>query len=82
MLFRSAHDNAERQDVVDVSMQLAKDLGITSVAKGVEDEADWNYLGNSGCDLAQGYFIGKPMKASELGEWQTEWSARYQELSG
>ena len=78
----AAHDNPEHQDVVDLSMQLAKDLGIASVAEGVEDEVDWNYMGNSGCDLAQGFFIGKPMKASELGEWQTEWSARYQDLSG
>ena len=76
-----AHDNAELHDVVDESMQLARDLGITSVAEGVEDEADWNYLGNSGCDLAQGFFIGKPMKASELGEWQTHWASRYKELS-
>lgn len=76
----TAHENAQRHNIVDGSMQVAKQLGIKTVAEGVEDEADWNYLGGTGCDLAQGYFIGKPMKAEELAAWQTQWSQRYDEI--
>lgn len=77
----SAHNNAALHDIVDGSTRLAKDLGIISVAEGVEDEADWNYLESSGCDSAQGYFIGKPMKAEELAQWHTQWATRYNELA-
>jgi EAL domain-containing protein (putative c-di-GMP-specific phosphodiesterase class I) len=52
-----------------------------TVAEGVETEADWSFLGDSGCDLAQGYFIGKPMKAKELADWREQWADRYQKIA-
>ena len=36
------------------------------VAEGVEDLATLELLGQLGCDLAQGYFISRPMPADEL----------------
>ncbi len=73
----SACDNATLHGIFDGSIQLAKNLGIKTVAEGVENEDDWTFLGGSGCDLAQGFFIGKPMRALELSEWKTEWAERY-----
>jgi len=40
-----------------------------------------SYLWNSGCDLAQGFFIGKPMKAKALKQWKAEWAKRYATFS-
>lgn len=74
----TAWDNATLHGIFDGSMQLAKNLGIKTVAEGVEDEADWSFLWNSGCDLAQGFFIGKPMRADELAKWQEQWASRYE----
>lgn len=77
----SACDNATLHGIFDGSIQLAKNLGIKTVAEGVENEADWSFLGGSGCDLAQGFFIGKPMRALELKEWKTDWAERYAKIA-
>ncbi|MEX0965152.1 MAG: EAL domain-containing response regulator [Pseudohongiellaceae bacterium] len=76
-----ACDNATLHGIFDGSIQLAKNLGIKTVAEGVENEADWSFLGGSGCDIAQGYFIGKPMRAVELSEWKTDWAERYAKIA-
>ncbi|NQV68974.1 MAG: EAL domain-containing response regulator [Pseudohongiella sp.] len=72
----SACDNATLHGIFDGSLQTAKNLGIRTVAEGVEDEADWNFLENSDCDTAQGFFIGRPMKAMELVAWREQWTQR------
>ena len=77
----SACDNATLHGIFDGSIQLAKNLGIKTVAEGVENEADWSFLDGSGCDLAQGFFIGKPMRALELREWKTQWAERYAQIA-
>jgi EAL domain-containing protein (putative c-di-GMP-specific phosphodiesterase class I)/FixJ family two-component response regulator len=58
------------------SLGIAKQLGMTSVAEGVEDQADWNFLRQQGCDLAQGYFVAKPMAAENVQAWLHDWQAR------
>jgi EAL domain-containing protein (putative c-di-GMP-specific phosphodiesterase class I) len=47
-----------------------------SVAEGVEDVADWCFVRDRGCDVAQGYFIGKPMAADAFPAWQADWETR------
>lgn len=77
----SACNNSTLHGIFDGSIQLAKNLGIKTVAEGVENEADWRFLDGSGCDLAQGFFIGKPMRALELSEWKKEWTERYSKIA-
>lgn len=62
--------------IFDASLGLARQLRITAVAEGVEDRADWNFLRQAGCDLAQGDFIGKPMPGNRLPEWISDWQER------
>jgi EAL domain-containing protein (putative c-di-GMP-specific phosphodiesterase class I) len=62
--------------IFNASLQLAHQLGMDVVAEGVEDKDDWNFLRGSGCDLAQGYFIGRPMPAAELPDWIDSWQHR------
>ena len=57
------------------SLDMAKKLNLKAVAEGVETRAHWNLLQELGCDVAQGYFIAKPMEADELREWALEWVA-------
>ena len=41
-------------------------LGITVVAEGIEQEAQYNLLAQRGCDLAQGYLMSRPLTSSQL----------------
>jgi EAL domain-containing protein (putative c-di-GMP-specific phosphodiesterase class I)/FixJ family two-component response regulator len=61
----------------DSCLSLAKQLGLEVVAEGVEDQADWDFVRNRGCDIAQGYFIAKPMPGAELPEWIRAWDQSY-----
>jgi diguanylate cyclase (GGDEF)-like protein/PAS domain S-box-containing protein len=61
--------------IVRTVIDLAHNLGKQVCAEGVEDEAMWKMLAELGCDLAQGYWIAKPMPAGELMQWlgRTSW---------
>jgi len=52
--------------IVRSTIGLGHDLGLTIVAEGIEDGRTWERLHRLGCDVAQGYFIGRPMPASAL----------------
>jgi EAL domain-containing protein (putative c-di-GMP-specific phosphodiesterase class I) len=62
--------------IFDTSVLLAKQLGMQIVTEGIEDRADWDYARRSGCDIAQGYFIAKPMPAKDIHDWIEEWEER------
>jgi len=43
------------------------------IAEGVEDARTWDLLRLLGCDLAQGYFISRPMLADQVLPWLMLW---------
>jgi len=47
-------------------VQLAKSLGLETVAEGVEEESQAEFLKGLGCDVAQGYLYSKPVPVQEL----------------
>ncbi len=49
-------------------ISMAHSLGITVVAEGVEKEGQYAILRERGCDLAQGYWIGHPVRYEEFVE--------------
>lgn len=55
--------------LLESSVDMARKLGITSVAEGVESAADWRIVKASGCDLAQGYFIAKPLAEAAFADF-------------
>jgi diguanylate cyclase len=57
--------------LIEATINLAHALGLYVVAEGVEEEAALDTLATLGCDLAQGYYIAKPMTAAELPLGQT-----------
>ncbi len=44
-------------------------MDLEIVAEGVETSQQYAIVRRLGCELAQGYFIAKPMTASEMWEW-------------
>jgi diguanylate cyclase (GGDEF)-like protein len=45
---------------------MAHSLGVTVVAEGVENEAQYTLLRDRGCDLAQGFWLGHPMAMDDF----------------
>jgi diguanylate cyclase (GGDEF)-like protein len=55
--------------IVRSTIDLGRNLGLRVVAEGVETSTAWNRLASLGCDIAQGYYLSRPIPASELTEW-------------
>jgi EAL domain-containing protein (putative c-di-GMP-specific phosphodiesterase class I) len=47
---------------------MAHSLGKLVIAEGVETSEQLDYLRERGCDLAQGYFMARPLSASDMTE--------------
>ncbi len=57
-------------------VDLARNLGLQTVAEGVEDADTWEQLCALGCDSAQGYFLARPMPVDAFNDWLGEHAAR------
>jgi diguanylate cyclase (GGDEF)-like protein len=55
--------------IVKSAMDLGHDLGLSIVAEGVEDEATLLALKALGVDVAQGFYLGRPMPENLLRQW-------------
>lgn len=51
------------------TVNLAKDLGLATVAEGVENFDDFKLIFQLNIDLVQGYYFAKPMDANTLVQW-------------
>jgi diguanylate cyclase (GGDEF)-like protein len=52
--------------IVRSTVDLARNLGLRVVAEGVENQATWELLAEWGCDVAQGYYLSRPVPEAEL----------------
>ena len=60
--------DAEDRAIVAAVVSLAHTLGMQAIAEGVETEAQLAELRSLGCDMAQGFFIAKPLSPHALDE--------------
>ncbi|MDX1634144.1 MAG: EAL domain-containing protein [Marinobacter sp.] len=74
--------DTEPQDqlIVQSTIDMAHRLGLSVVAEGIENEASWRLLQHWGCNLAQGFFLARPLPAAGLLEWQRAFRQRTSEL--
>jgi EAL domain-containing protein (putative c-di-GMP-specific phosphodiesterase class I) len=64
-----AQQSRESRTVIKSIIDLGHSLGLLVTAEGVEDIETFNYLNDLGCDLAQGYFIARPMPGESACSW-------------
>jgi sensor c-di-GMP phosphodiesterase-like protein len=55
--------------IVHSVIDLGHNLGLTIVAEGVEDERALAALAAFGCDVAQGYYLSRPVPARAFDSW-------------
>jgi len=69
------HTTTKDSAIVRSIIDLGHNLGLAVVAEGVEDQATWQRLRAAGCDVAQGFYMSRPMPAAELEHWlaTTSW---------
>ena len=70
---RHIDTDPESRSIAKVSIALAHELGMMTVAEGVETEDEWRVLNELGCDRIQGYFVGRPMANHSLMTWLRDW---------
>jgi diguanylate cyclase (GGDEF)-like protein len=63
------HNDPHDAIIVKSVIDLGHNLGLQTVAEGIEDLATWQQLTSLGCDSAQGYFLAKPLPAADLEAW-------------
>lgn len=68
------HMQDDENDAVIVQsvIDLARNLDLQVVAEGIEDAETWDLLLHMGCDIAQGYYLGRPMPAARFEHWLNE----------
>ena len=66
--FITAHggDKGRDLELVQATIELGHTMGLRVVAEGIEDGVTLDLLRGFGCDLAQGYFISRPMPADQF----------------
>jgi diguanylate cyclase (GGDEF)-like protein len=70
--------------IVRSTIDLAHNMGLAVVAEGVEDEATFDQLCTLGCDMAQGYWLSRPLGAVDLAAWMrcSVWTRTVPEWKG
>ena len=71
----SAIESHSSKVILESSLDMARKLKLKSVAEGVETRAHWDLLQAVGCDIAQGYFVSRPMEAAAFVTWASGWKA-------
>jgi len=67
--------------IVRAVIAMARPLRCEVVAEGVESMETWTFLRELGCDLAQGYYLSRPLPAAALEQWAriAPWGVRRQD---
>jgi diguanylate cyclase (GGDEF)-like protein/PAS domain S-box-containing protein len=63
---------ARDRAIVRSTIDLGHNLGLSAVAEGVEDQRTLDLLGGLGCDLAQGFFLSRPLPPAKIADWCNE----------
>jgi len=71
-----ASKDPTRRAICSASLRMAHQLQMKVVAEGIEDQEDWDFLSDLGCDIGQGYFIARPMPAVAVLDWLRAWGKK------
>lgn len=66
--------------IVKSIIDLAHGLNLTVTAEGIETAEQLKLLRELGCDVAQGFFVARPLEPDALQGWIVEWRERWENL--
>ena len=77
---RDASRRPNLRVILQSALDMARQLGLSSVAEGIETMEDWKLVQACGCNVGQGYQIARPMPADDLPRWLRSHQLRLPEL--
>ena len=66
------HGAAQRTNlrvILQSALDMSRQLGLVTVAEGIESLADWQLVRDSGCGVGQGFLVAPAMRADEVPAW-------------
>lgn len=75
-----AQQRPHLQVILRSALEMCRQLGMVSVAEGIETLEDWRLLQALGCDVGQGWLIGRPMPGEAMYAWVRQHRERLPEL--
>jgi len=67
------HKNLGNKIIMETILTLAKGMKVKTIAEGVESREDFDFLKKIGCEVAQGYFVTKPIDAESFEQLYRQW---------
>lgn len=64
--------------IIKAALELARSIGMSTIAEGIEDRTTGDALSALGCSHAQGYYFGKPMPKNQIAAWLVKHQALQQ----
>jgi EAL domain-containing protein (putative c-di-GMP-specific phosphodiesterase class I) len=77
---RGASTQKNLRVILHSALDMSRQLGLVTVAEGIETVEDWLLVQDGGCSVGQGYFIARPMPADEFPLWIRKHQTRLPEL--
>lgn len=65
---KGSYDSPKGRAIVSAVINMAKALGLTVIAEGVETREQAEMLAEFGCDQMQGYYFSKPIGEAEFAQ--------------
>ena len=62
---RDLMNDADDREIIETIIGMAKNLGLSVIAEGIENKIQAEFLLKNGCHIAQGYYYSKPLPVSE-----------------
>lgn len=63
--------------ILDAAIMLSHNLGIKTIAEGVESQQVLQFLSGIGCDMVQGFHICTPLTADDFSQWYKSYQGKY-----
>ena len=58
-------NDADDREIIETIIGMAKNMGLSVIAEGIENKIQAEFLLKNGCHIAQGYYYSKPLPVSE-----------------
>jgi EAL domain-containing protein (putative c-di-GMP-specific phosphodiesterase class I) len=65
------HQSDRSVHIIRAALELARSMGLSTIAEGIEDAATGERLASMGCSHAQGYYYARPMAKAQIAAWAT-----------